>query len=122
MTSMCRIKSATKNTNFFFIYFIRSIVLFDLILSSKYFTFINEFFLEIFFAKFILLSKLKLLFSLNGFFLVTAQIILSISYLFFASLEILKCPLCAGSKVPPRIPIFFFIFLFVQIHISHICN
>ena len=38
---------------------------------------------------------------------ITAQIILSISYLFFASLEILKCPLCAGSKVPPRIPIFF---------------
>ncbi len=48
---------------------------------------------------------------LKGFFFVIAQIILFNSNLFFASLDIAKCPLCAGSNEPPRTPIFIF-FLF----------
>ena len=42
------------------------------------------------------------------FFLVTAHTTLSSLNFFFAVFDIFICPLCAGSNVPPSIPIFFY--------------
>ena len=92
-----------------FIYLIRSIVLLDFIFSSKNFTLIKLFLPTIFFANRVLLLKFNLLSCLKGFFFVIAQIIFFNSNLFFASLDISRCPLCAGSNVPPKIPILIFL-------------
>ena len=69
---------------FFFIWFIKSIVLLDLILSSKNLIFINLFIPIIFFASLILVINFILLFFLKGFFFVIAQIISLSLYFCFA--------------------------------------
>ena len=69
-------------------------------------------FLTIFFERSSLFFKENMGFFLKGFFFVTPQIKKSNFNFFIANIEIVKCPLCGGSKVPPKIPIFFDIFFF----------
>ena len=89
-------------------YLTKFIVLFEFNLFSIKKTFIFFFFVKSF-DIFILCLKRKKLDFLSGLFFVIAQRTFFLIFSFFRQiLDIFKCPICGGSKVPPRTPILFY--------------